>query len=169
MTARRCARHHDPVGVDVVFVGMIEKPFRGLQRVNDRRRGGVLYEDEIRSETAIWLSEVMVDKSHDDSTIQHYLDTVGDWRLQLHPNFTTHRAGPAGPGQIKSFFYNAGQMASLIEQSLCRHGYSLMLCNSGEDEQLEKQYLRAGGFSEQDMTQWRESRVGKQEAGGQAP
>lgn len=35
-----------------------------------------------------------------------------------------------------------GQMASLIEQSLHHHGYSLMLCNSGEDPELELEYLR---------------------------
>ncbi len=34
-----------------------------------------------------------------------------------------------------------GKMASLIEQSLHGHGYSLMLCNSGEDLELEKEYL----------------------------
>jgi len=34
------------------------------------------------------------------------------------------------------------QIASLIEQSLHRHGYSLMLCNSGEDEAREIQYLQ---------------------------
>jgi LacI family transcriptional regulator len=35
-----------------------------------------------------------------------------------------------------------GQLASLIEQSLHRHGYSLMLCNSGEDLTTEIEYLR---------------------------
>ncbi len=35
-----------------------------------------------------------------------------------------------------------GQMASLIEQSLRHHGYSMMLCNSGEDPGLEQEYLR---------------------------
>ncbi|MGE5609454.1 MAG: LacI family DNA-binding transcriptional regulator [Bacillota bacterium] len=35
-----------------------------------------------------------------------------------------------------------GQLASLIEQSLHRHDYSLMLCNSGEDPELELEYLR---------------------------
>lgn len=35
-----------------------------------------------------------------------------------------------------------GQIASLIEQSLHRHGYSLMLCNSGEDAEREQEYLR---------------------------
>lgn len=35
-----------------------------------------------------------------------------------------------------------GQLASLIEQSLHRHGYSLMLCNSGEDPDRELEYLR---------------------------
>jgi LacI family transcriptional regulator len=35
-----------------------------------------------------------------------------------------------------------GQIASLVEQSLYRHGYSLMLCNSEEDPQLENEYLR---------------------------
>lgn len=34
-----------------------------------------------------------------------------------------------------------GRLASLIEQSLHGHGYSLVLCNSGEDLQLEKEYL----------------------------
>jgi LacI family transcriptional regulator len=35
-----------------------------------------------------------------------------------------------------------GQIASLIERSLHQHGYSLMLCNSGEDAQQEMQYLQ---------------------------
>ena len=35
-----------------------------------------------------------------------------------------------------------GQIASLVEQSLHRHGYSLMLCNSGEDPEREQEYLR---------------------------
>lgn len=35
-----------------------------------------------------------------------------------------------------------GQIASLIEQSLHRLGYSLMLCNSGEDAEREAEYLR---------------------------
>lgn len=35
-----------------------------------------------------------------------------------------------------------GQIASLVEQSLHRHGYSLMLCNSEEDPELEVEYLR---------------------------
>ena len=35
-----------------------------------------------------------------------------------------------------------GQIASLVEQSLHRHGYSLMLCNSGEDAEREAEYLR---------------------------
>jgi LacI family transcriptional regulator len=35
-----------------------------------------------------------------------------------------------------------GQIASLVEQSLHRHGYSLMLCNSGEDVEREAEYLR---------------------------
>lgn len=34
-----------------------------------------------------------------------------------------------------------GQLASLIEQSLHGRGYSLVLCNSGEDPELEKEYL----------------------------
>src|SRR5690606_23589525 len=34
-----------------------------------------------------------------------------------------------------------GQIASLIEQSLHRHGYSLLLCNSGEDAEMEREYL----------------------------
>jgi LacI family transcriptional regulator len=32
-------------------------------------------------------------------------------------------------------------IASLVEQSLHRHGYSLVLCNSGEDAALEDEYL----------------------------
>jgi LacI family transcriptional regulator len=35
-----------------------------------------------------------------------------------------------------------GQIGSLIEQSLHRYGYSLMLCNSGEDADRELEYLR---------------------------
>ena len=34
-----------------------------------------------------------------------------------------------------------GQIASLVEQNLHRHGYSLMLCNSGEDTEREGAYL----------------------------
>lgn len=35
-----------------------------------------------------------------------------------------------------------GQIGSLIEQSIHRHGYSLMLCNSGEDPEREQEYLQ---------------------------
>ncbi len=35
-----------------------------------------------------------------------------------------------------------GAIASLIEGSLHRHGYSLMLCNSGEDQEREIEYLQ---------------------------
>jgi LacI family transcriptional regulator len=35
-----------------------------------------------------------------------------------------------------------GQIAGLIDQSLRRHGYSLMVCNSGEDPEREQEYLR---------------------------
>ncbi len=35
-----------------------------------------------------------------------------------------------------------GAIASLVEQSLHRHGYSLMLCNSAEDPEVEAEYLR---------------------------
>lgn len=35
-----------------------------------------------------------------------------------------------------------GQLASLIEQSLHRNGYSLMVCNSWENAELEQEYLR---------------------------
>lgn len=35
-----------------------------------------------------------------------------------------------------------GQLASLIEQQLARSGYSMMVCNSCEDEALEQKYLR---------------------------
>ena len=35
-----------------------------------------------------------------------------------------------------------GAIGSLVEQSLHRHGYSLMLCNSAEDQDLELEYLR---------------------------
>jgi LacI family transcriptional regulator len=34
-----------------------------------------------------------------------------------------------------------GQIASLVEQQLHRHGYSLIVCNSGEDPDLEDEYL----------------------------
>lgn len=33
------------------------------------------------------------------------------------------------------------QIASLVEQALHRHGYSLILCNSGEEPELEDEYL----------------------------
>src|SRR4051812_4803727 len=35
-----------------------------------------------------------------------------------------------------------GQIGSLIERSLAKHGYSLMLCNSAEDVEKEGDYLR---------------------------
>lgn len=35
-----------------------------------------------------------------------------------------------------------GQLAGLMEQHLRRRGYSLIVCNSGEDESLENEYLR---------------------------
>jgi DNA-binding LacI/PurR family transcriptional regulator len=35
-----------------------------------------------------------------------------------------------------------GKIASLIEHSLHRHGYSLVLCNSAEDQEREIEYLR---------------------------
>ena len=35
-----------------------------------------------------------------------------------------------------------GRVASLVEQSLHFHGYTLMLCNSAEDPEREKEYLR---------------------------
>jgi LacI family transcriptional regulator len=35
-----------------------------------------------------------------------------------------------------------GQIGSLIERSLAKHGYSLMLCNSAEDQEKEGDYLR---------------------------
>ena len=35
-----------------------------------------------------------------------------------------------------------GQIGSLVERSLARHGYSLMLCNSAEDAEKEGEYLR---------------------------
>lgn len=65
------------------------------KRIDDRRRGGVLYEDEVRSEASLWLTEVLIERSYGESSLQHYLDTLGDWRMQLHPNFSTHR-GPVG-------------------------------------------------------------------------
>src|SRR5438046_2867733 len=34
-----------------------------------------------------------------------------------------------------------GRIASLVEQALHRHGYSLMVCNSCEDPELEEEYL----------------------------
>jgi len=35
-----------------------------------------------------------------------------------------------------------GQIASLVEEGLHRHGYSMMLCNSGEDPVREAEYLQ---------------------------
>ena len=35
-----------------------------------------------------------------------------------------------------------GQIASLVEEGLHRHGYSMMLCNSGEDPAREAEYLQ---------------------------
>jgi hypothetical protein len=61
------------------------------KRIDDRRRTGILYDDEIRTELGIWLTEVLADRPAYDSTLQHYMDTLGDWRLQLHPHLGTHR------------------------------------------------------------------------------
>jgi hypothetical protein len=65
------------------------------KRIDDRRRTGILFDDEIRTELGIWLTEVLADRPVYDSTLQHYMDTLGDWRLQLHPHLATHR-GLAG-------------------------------------------------------------------------
>ncbi len=62
-------------------------------RIEERRRGGVLFEDEVRAEAGLWLSEVLIERAQTDSTLQHYLDTIGEWLMQLHPNFSTHRGG----------------------------------------------------------------------------
>jgi hypothetical protein len=61
------------------------------KRIEERRKGGILYDDEIRAETGMWLTEVLIDRTHEDSALRHYLDTIGEWRQQLHPNFSTHR------------------------------------------------------------------------------
>jgi hypothetical protein len=39
----------------------------------------------------MWLADVMNNNRTDDSVLQDYLDTLGQWRLQLHPNFSSHR------------------------------------------------------------------------------
>jgi hypothetical protein len=61
------------------------------KRIDDRRRTGILFDDEIRTELGIWLTEVLADRPAYESTLQHYLDTLGEWRLQLHPHLGTHR------------------------------------------------------------------------------
>jgi septal ring factor EnvC (AmiA/AmiB activator) len=60
-------------------------------RIEARRRGGVLYEDEVRSEASLWLSEILIERAASESSLHQQLDSLGDWRLQLHPNFTSHR------------------------------------------------------------------------------
>lgn len=60
-------------------------------KIESRRRGGVLYEDEIRSEASLWLSEVLIERAAGESSLHQQLDSLDDWRLQLHPNFSTHR------------------------------------------------------------------------------
>jgi hypothetical protein len=64
-------------------------------RIEARRRGGALYEDEIRSEASLWLSEILVERDEDATALHQQLDALGEWRPMLHPNFTTHR-GLAG-------------------------------------------------------------------------
>lgn len=64
-------------------------------RIETRRRGGALYEDEIRSEASLWLSEILVERDEGETALQQQLDSLGEWRPMLHPNFSTHR-GPIG-------------------------------------------------------------------------
>jgi hypothetical protein len=74
----------------------VDEIMRHIQRrIETRRRTGILFDDEIRTELGIWLTEVLADRPAYESTLQHYLDTLGEWRLQLHPHLATHR-GPAG-------------------------------------------------------------------------
>lgn len=61
------------------------------ERIARRQASGRDDRDEIRSETAVWLAEVMSRDRSAESVLRHQLDTAGEWRLQLHPNFTTHR------------------------------------------------------------------------------
>ncbi len=73
----------------------VDDIMRYLQkRIDERRRTGILFDDEIRTELGIWLIEVLADRPADESTLQHYLDTLGEWRLQLHPRLATHRGLP---------------------------------------------------------------------------
>ncbi|MDD8027679.1 MAG: hypothetical protein PHI34_14350 [Acidobacteriota bacterium] len=60
-------------------------------RIEARRRGGALYEDEIRSEASLWLSEILVERDEGETALHQQLDSLGDWRPMLHPNFSTHR------------------------------------------------------------------------------
>jgi hypothetical protein len=64
------------------------------KRIEQRRKGGIIFDDEIRTELGIWLTEVLADRQANESTLQHYLDTLGEWRLQLHPHLATHRGLP---------------------------------------------------------------------------
>jgi len=61
------------------------------KRIDDRRRSGILYDDEIRTELGFWLTEVLAGRPSGESTLQHYLSMTGEWRLQLHPSLSTHR------------------------------------------------------------------------------
>ncbi len=73
----------------------VDDIMRYLQkRIDHRRSNGILFDDEIRTELGIWLTEVLADRPADESTLQHYLDTLGEWRLQLHPHLATHRGLP---------------------------------------------------------------------------
>lgn|GEM_PF-4927436 len=78
------ARWADAPDVDEIMARL-----RG--RIEARRRGGALYEDEIRSEASLWLSEILVERDEDSTALHQQLDALGDWRPMLHPNFTTHR------------------------------------------------------------------------------
>ena len=61
------------------------------KQIEERHAGGRYGRDELRRETALWLSEVMSGPASGESALHHYLDTIGEWRMQLHPNFSTHR------------------------------------------------------------------------------
>ena len=63
----------------------VDDIMRYLQkRIDARRRTGILFDDEIRTELGVWLTEVLADRPADESTLQHYLDTLFTDVVEVH-------------------------------------------------------------------------------------
>ncbi len=80
-----------------------------------------------------------------DSTCQRVLESAT--RLGYRPNLVARSLRTRKSNTVALLVSDIanpwfGAIGSLIEQSLHRHGYSLMLCNSNEDLQTELDYLR---------------------------